>query len=137
MADWIYPRRLAELGDFYERVGMAPESATDEEFIQKITQTLWPTNCWDCVEQAFAVIAPGCARRPHLIRELIALPIEAMIAGGLEDENDVVAQGVACATKTSPYVEPSPEGRRWLLEQWPSLKHVAIEVFRAKLDQLR
>ena len=59
--------------------------------------------------------------RPHLTRALIVHPIEAMIAGGLEDENEVIGQGMACATKTNPYVEPTAEGKRWLCEQWPLL----------------
>lgn len=70
--------------------------------------------------------------RPHLVRELIAHPIEAMIAGGLLDENDVIAQGVAYANKEQPYVEPSPEGRQWLLEQWPKFGDDVREVYRRK-----
>lgn len=57
--------------------------------------------------------------KPHLVRELVAYPIEAMIAGGLLDENDVNAQGVAYANKEHRCVEPSPEGRKWSLEQLP------------------
>lgn len=129
---WSSSRPLAELGEFYEAVKAAPESVSDVEFIQRITQVFWPTNCWAFVEQAFAIIAPGCALRPHLVRELIGHPIEAMIAGGLADENDVIAQGVAFANKVLPYVEPSPDGRLWLLEQWPTLEDVVIEVFRQK-----
>jgi hypothetical protein len=132
---WSSPRRLAELGEFYETVRSAPESISDADFIQRITGTFWPTNCWDFVEQAFAIIAPGCALRPHLVRELIAHPIEAMIAGGLLDENDVIAQGVALAHKVHPNVEPSPEGRRWLLEQWPKLGADILEVYRQKYQE--
>lgn len=70
--------------------------------------------------------------RPHLVRDLIAHPIEAMIAGGLLDESDVIAQGIAYANKKHPYVEPSPEGRQWLLEQWPKLGNDVREVYRQK-----
>ena len=74
--------------------------------------------------------------RPHLVRELIAHPIEAMIAAGLEEEREVIRQGVACATKADPYVKPTAEGKRWLCEQWPHLENVAVEVFRAKYREL-
>lgn len=74
--------------------------------------------------------------RPHLVRELIVHPIEAMIAGGLEEENEVIGQGAACATKANPYVEPTAAGKRWLSEQWPLLENLAVAVFRAKYREL-
>lgn len=73
--------------------------------------------------------------RPHLIRELIVHPIEAMIAGGLLDENDVISQGLVYANNPEPYVEPTPDGRRWLLEQWPKLGVVVAEIYRQKQDE--
>lgn len=136
MADWSYSRRLVELENFYARAQLDPDTVSDDDFIRKITQTFWATNCACFVQQAFAIIAPGCAMRPHLVRELIAHPIEAMIAGGLDDEQEVIRQGIWCATKAEPYVEPSPDGKRWLLEQWPKLEAVAIAVFRAKIKEL-
>lgn len=136
MADWSYPKRLAELAYFYAEAQRTPDSVSDADFIQRITQTFWPTNCWSFVEQAFAIIAPGCAMRPHLVRELLVYPIEAMIAGGLDEEHEVIRQGVACATKTDPYVEPTAEGKRWLCEQWPLLEDLAVEVFREKYREL-
>jgi hypothetical protein len=132
---WRSPRRLAQLGEFYEAVKAAPESVSDVEFIHRITQVFWPTNCWAYVEQAFAIIAPGCAMRPHLVRQLVVHPIEAMVAGGLEDENDVIAQGLAYANKVRPYVDPSPDGRQWLLERWPMFEDVVIELFRHKYHE--
>jgi hypothetical protein len=132
---WSSPRRLAELGEFYEMVKANPESVTDSEFIQKITGTFWPTNCSAFVEQSFAIIAPGCAMRPHLIRQLIAHPIEAMIEGGLLDENDVISQGMAYVNNPQPYVQPTPDGKRWLLEQWPKLELLAAEVHRQKYHE--
>lgn len=136
MAHWSHPKQLVELEQFYEKARSNPESVSDAEFIANISKAFWPTNCWSYVEAAFAIIAPACAMRPHLTRQLIESPIEAMIAGGLEDPNEVVAQGVACATKLNPYVEPSAEGRRWLLNEWPNLASLAAEVFRAKWDEL-
>lgn len=59
-----------------------------------------------------------------------------MIAGGLDEEHEVIQQGIRCATKAEPYVEPSPVGKRWLLEQWPTLEAVAIAVFRDKVREL-
>jgi hypothetical protein len=67
---------------------------------------------------------------------MIVHPIEAMIAGGLEDANEVIGQGVACANKADPYVEPTAEGKRWLREQWPLLENLAVEVFREKYREL-
>ena len=134
-AGWSSPRRLAELGEFYDMVKENPESVTDAEFIQKIVGNFWPTNCSAFVEQSFAIIAPGCAMRPHLIRQLIGHPIEAMIAGGLLDENYVISQGLAYATNPRPYIEPTPDGRRWLLEQWPKLELLVAEVYRQKYHE--
>lgn len=136
ITDWSYPKRLAELADFYADAQRSPESISDADFLQRITQTFWPTNCWSFVEQAFAIIAAGCAIRPHLARELIVHPIEAMIAGGLDEEEEIIRQGVACATKADPYVVPTAEGKRWLCEQWPQLENIAVEVFRAKYREL-
>lgn len=136
MADWSYPRQLVELAAFYERARALPGLISDAEFTGALANAHWETNCWDYVEASFAIIAPGCALRPHLARELIKHPIEAMIAGGLEDPDDVIAQGVACATKKNPYVEPTDEGKQWLLEQWPNLKDLAKEVFQERLEHM-
>jgi hypothetical protein len=136
MSHWSHPKQLVELAKFYELARASPESVSDAEFLKNITKTFWPTNCWSFVEAAFAIIAPGCAMRPHLVRQLIQHPIEAMIAGGLEDPNEVIAQGMACATKQSPYVEPSAEGKQWLLNEWPKLGSLASAVFQEKWDEL-
>jgi hypothetical protein len=136
MANWSYPRQLVELAAFYDRARALPESVSDAEFLKSIRSAFWPTNCWSFVEASFAIIAPGCAMRPHLTRELIQHPIAAMIAGGLENPDDVIAQGVAFATKRDPYVEPTAEGKRWLIEQWPSLKELATAVFNEKWNLL-
>lgn len=132
MTHWTSPRQLVVLEAFYEKVRADPSSVTDEEFLISIRKAYWPTNCWAFVAAAFAIIAPGCAMRPHLAANLIADPIEAMIAGGLTDPNDLVAQGVACATNFSFGTEPTPEGKRWLLEQWPLLETEAKEIFVEK-----
>jgi hypothetical protein len=136
MADWSQPSQLAVLAKFYEHARSNPELVPDSTFVENIVKALWPTNCWAFVEEAFAIIAPGCALRPHLTRILIQYPIEAMIAGGLEKPEEVIAQGVSFATKSNPYVEPSPEGRQWLLLEWPRLEQMAIEVFREKWHEL-
>jgi hypothetical protein len=52
-----------------------------------------------------------------------------MISGGLEDPTDVIAQGVACVTKDDHYVEPTNEGKQWLLNEWPKLEAMAQDVF--------
>jgi hypothetical protein len=134
MTFWSHPRQLRELADFYDRARATPLDISDQEFLEAIRRSFWPTNCGSFVEAAFAIIAPGCAMRPHLVRELIAHPIKAMIAGGLEDPNEIVALGIACATKDDPYVAPTPEGKRWLLEEWPAFGRIATEVFENELS---
>jgi len=137
VAQWSIPQRLHELGLLYDRARGDPGSVSDAELLDAIEKAFWPTNCWSFVEAAFAMIAPACSMRPHLTRKLIAHPIGGMIAGGLDEPHLVIAQGVACATKADPYVEPTPEGKKWLLEEWPKLGDVALEVFREALSELR
>lgn len=129
MADWSSPEQLVKLQAFYEADARDPLRFDDDEFLANVEQAFWGTNCWAYVEASFAIIAPACARRPHLARRLIWHPIGAMVAGGLEDPKAVVAQGFAFATKERPYVEPSPEGREWLITRWLELDSVAQEVF--------
>ncbi len=129
MADWTNPQQLVELAAFYEAEATAPSRFDDAQFIESVEKALWGTNCWSFVEAAFAIIAPACSRRPHLAKSLLRHPIGAMIAGGLEDPAEVTAQGVACATKNDHDVEPSEEGRSWLLNDWPKLSLIAQEVF--------
>lgn len=136
MVDWTYPKQLVELAKFYEQAKQYPESFSDAQFLAAINRSFWPTNCWSFVEAAFAIIAPGCAMRPHLTRQLIQHPIEAMIAGGLEDPKAIIAQGIACATKQNPYVEPTTEGKKWLLNDWPKLELQVTAVFQEKWNEL-
>ena len=68
--------------------------------------------------------------------DLIEHPIEIMIAGGLDNENDVIAQSVALARKNDPYVPLTDKGRTWLLESWPALEETVKGVFRRKWDEL-
>lgn len=135
MAAWSFPRELRELAQFYAKARADPDSVSDAEVLAAVERAFWPTNCWSYAEAAFAIIAPACALRPHLVRQLIAHPIGAMIAGSLDDPDLVIAQGVACATKERPYVEPTPEGKKWLLEEWPRLESLAQEVFREILAE--
>ncbi|MGK7928619.1 MAG: hypothetical protein AB4290_25850 [Spirulina sp.] len=130
MVDWSHSQQLVELSRFYEQEAKAPEAFSDEELLHHITKTFWPTDCWCFVEESFAIIAPACKRRPHLVRELIYHPIDAMICGGLEDPELIIAQGVACTTKKEHYVEPSEEGKEWLIHDWPKFSKVAKEVFQ-------
>lgn len=62
------------------------------------------------------------AARPHLWTHLIGDPIEAMIAGGFENDGDVIAQGVALARKSDPYVPLTDE----MLARARSLRRAAI-----------
>ncbi len=85
---------------------------------------------------SLAIIAAACALRPHLAETLIVDPIDVMIQGGLQSEDDVIAQGVALARKSDPYVALTNDGRTWLEQSWPQLEEQARAIFRAKWIEL-
>ncbi|UQV45439.1 hypothetical protein KIV45_27945 [Janthinobacterium lividum] len=134
MPTWTSPPQLVALAAFYAQAQAKPNAINDAAFLDAVQAAHWPTNCWNYVEASFAIIAPACLLRPHLTAELIALPIDAMIAGGLEDAGQVIAIGLACAARDAPYVEVSEEGKRWLTQVWPTLGEMAGAVFRARLQ---
>ena len=134
MPTWISPPQLVALAAFYAQAQAHPEAISDAAFLDKVKNAHWPTNCWSYVEASFSIIAPACLLRPHLTRELIAFPIDAMIAGGLDDAAQVIAIGLACATRDAPYVAPSEEGKRWLTQVWPGLGELIGQVFAARLQ---
>lgn len=138
MADWTISsnKHLVNLAEFYAQEAASPSAFSDEMFVANVKKAFWPTNCWSFVEAAFAIIAPACSRRPHLTRLLIRSPIEAMIAGGLEDPSHVIAIGTTCANKSDQYVEPTEEGKRWLLDVWPTFDSLAQEVFVEVLKEI-
>ena len=129
-----FPPQLVALAAFYAQAQEHPETLSDAVFLENVKNAHWPTNCWSYVEASFAIIAPACLLRPHLTAELIALPIDAMIAGGMDDAGQLIAIGLACATRSDPYVEPSEAGRRWLTQVWPALGKLAGAVFQARLE---
>lgn len=135
MTPWTHPPELARFAQFLAREEER-RSASDEEFIAQVRGAYWGTNCWSWVEMSLAIISAACAQRPHLALELIADPIDVMIQGGLTDENDVIAQGVAVARKERPYVPLTDAGRTWLLESWPLLEQDAKATFRRKWIEL-
>ena len=120
---------LAELARFYAAEAVKPECHSDEAVLKQVTETFWPTNCFAFAAAAMAIIAPACARRPHLTRKLIRYPIEAWVAGGLAQSEYVIPLGLACTTGPDASVKPSPEGERWLRMEWPKLGPLAQEVF--------
>ena len=134
MPTWTSPPQLVALAAFYAQVQAHPETITDAAFLDTVKNAHWPTNCWSYVEASFAIIAPACLLRPHLTAELIAMPIDAMIAGGLDDAGQVLAIGLACATRDALYVEPSEDGKRWLTQVWPGLGAMVESVFHARLQ---
>ena len=134
MPTWTSPPQLVALAALYAQAQEHPEALSDAVFMESVKNAHWPTNCWSYVEASFAIIAPACLLRPHLTAELIALPIDAMIAGGLDDAGQVIAIGRACATRDAPYVEVSEDGKRWLTQVWPTLGEMAEAVFRARLQ---
>ena len=134
MPTWTSPPQLVALAAFYAQAQEHPETLSDAVFLENVKNAHWPTNCWSYVEASFAIIAPACLLRPHLTAELIVLPIDAMVAGGLDNAGQVIAIGLACATRSDPYVEPSEAGRRWLTQVWPALGELAGAVFQARLE---
>lgn len=134
MPTWTSPPQLVALAAFYARAQAHPDTLSDAVFLDNVKNAHWPTNCWSYVEASFAIIAPACLLRPHLTAELIACPIDAMIAGGLEEAEQVIAIGLDCARRDAPYVEVSEEGRRWLTQVWPGLGEVVETVFQARLQ---
>lgn len=135
MTPWTRPPQLVSFAEFLAREEENP-SASDEEFIAQVRAAYWDTNCWSWVEMSLAIISAACAQRPHLAPELIADPIDVMIQGGLHTEDLVIAQGVALAKKSDPYVPLTDAGRTWLLECWPLLENVARATFRRKWLEL-
>ncbi len=134
MPTWTSPPQLVALAAFYAQAQAQPDAFSDAAFLDAVKAAHWPTNCWSYAEASFAIIAPACLLRPHLTAELIAFPIDAMIAGGLEDAEQVIAIGLDCATRAAPYVAPSEGGKRWLTQVWPGLVEVVEAVFRARLQ---
>ena len=136
MATWTYPPELVAFAATLDHARCSPDDVSDAALIAAVRAAYWGTNCWSWVEMSLAIIAATCALRPHLAETLIADPIDVMIQGGLESEDDVIAQGVALARKSDPYVALSDEGRAWLLHSWPLLEEQARAVFRAKWVEL-
>lgn len=134
MPAWTSPPQLVALAAFYAQAQEHPETLSDAVFLENVKNAHWPTNCWSYVEASFAIIAPACLLRPHLTAELIVLPIDAMVAGGLDNAGQLIAIGLACATRSDPYVEPSEAGRRWLTQVWPALGELVGAVFQARLE---
>lgn len=127
MSIWNSPRQLAELKELYDRMLAEPASVSDEELLAKVASSLWPTDCWTFAENAFAMIGPACWLRPHLTPQLIRYPIEAIYAAGIDDPELAHAQGVARA-KLDRGLRLRPEGKKWLLEVWPTLLPMVREV---------
>jgi hypothetical protein len=133
---WTHPPQLVRFAQVLERARNDASSVSDRELVDQVRATYWGTNCWSWVEMSLAIISSACALRPHLAEELIADPIGVMIEGGLDKEDDVIAQGVALARKERPYVPLSEDGRAWLLQDWPLLEAKAKMIFQTKWIEL-
>lgn len=134
MREWSSMERLERLSRFYELDAITPW-ANDATFLAAIRQTFWSTNAADFVGCAFAIIAPGCALRPHLVPKLLRAPIRAAVAVGVEDAAQIIAWGVACADQTNPRVvlRPTLRGERWLRDRLPALTDVVRQVIQQTL----
>ena len=133
---WTHPAQLVRFANVLARAQTDLNLVSDEDLLREVRAAYWGTNCWSAAEMSFSIIAATCAVRPQLAVDLIADPIEMMIAGGLQDENDVIAQGVALAYKDDPYVPLTDAGRAWLLQSWPTLEDEVKTTFRKKRKEL-
>lgn len=136
VAGWQDLKALRELNKFYQDLKDRPDSIADSEVIFSIENSFWGTNCWSYVEQSLAIIAPACLYKPHLIKTLIRYPIDAMIAGGLENLEEIIPIGLALAEKERPYLELTEDGKHWLTVVWPTLDVEIKTVFTELWDDL-
>jgi hypothetical protein len=138
MPQWETNGKLFALNRFCQKCLANPESATDLEFVQFVKASLWPCNASDAADAGFAIIAEALSVRPHLARELIALPVDALISGGMWEDDDwrkMVQIGIDCATNPESYVVPTEAGKIWLTQEWPKLEGMIEEVFREMVGE--
>ncbi|AKU23046.1 hypothetical protein MJ904_07920 [Massilia sp. MB5] len=121
--------RAAPLLALYEQARLSPEAVADQELLEQIEKTYWPTNAFSAVQQIFCIIAPACLLRPYLTRELLRAPIEAIIACGVEDSAAVIQVGTYLLMDKEPYVSPDEHGIAWLQNVLPTLGALADDVF--------
>lgn len=121
--------RAAPLLALYEQARLNPDTVSDQELLGQIEKTYWPTNAFCAVQQIFCIIAPACLLRPHLTRELLRAPIEAIIACGVEDSAAVIALGTSLLKDKDAYTSPDRHGIAWLQNVLPTLGVLADEVF--------
>lgn len=133
---WTHPPQLALLEQTLANAREDPAFISDEDLISLVRATYWGANCWAWVEMSLAIVSAVCALRPQLADELIRDPIGVMIEGGLDNEADVIRQGVALARKSEPYVPLTDDGRTWLEQSWPLLEEQARAIYRHKLSEL-
>lgn len=136
MPDWTSPPQLLALAAFYEQEAAEPGAVSDAIFLDTVSRAHWPTNCWSHAQASLAIVAHGCVLRPQLTRELIALPVAAMMAGGLDSAAALIEYGTACAAMAQPYVAFTPEGRRWMDRQWPTLCALVDQIVAAQWQAL-
>ena len=133
---WTSPAQLLALAAFYRDAQRHPDAISDALFLDTVSRAHWPGNCQDCAHASLAIVAHGCVLRPHLTRELIALPVAAMMAGGLDSAAAIIDYGTACAASAQPYVAFTPEGRRWMAQQWPGLSLMVEEEYTRQWQAL-
>lgn len=118
---WRSPPQLVALAAMYAEVQADPHAIDDAAFLDAVTRAHWPTNCWSYAQASLAIVSHACVLRPRLARELIALPVAAMMAAGLDSGAAIIEYGKACVVMEQPYVDFTPQGRRWMRQQWPTL----------------
>jgi hypothetical protein len=113
ISEWKEPRRLGLLAEFFERDGLSA-TLSDSAFISRIRETYWPTNVSCYLQEVLAIASHACSLRPHLASQLLRDLVDPMLAGGLEDPDNVGRHIESILAETTPYVPLSASGRQWL-----------------------
>src|SRR5689334_6247499 len=77
------------------------------------------TNCDNAAQALFAVVAPVCFHRSHLVTEMLQRALRPLLYLGYEDAEQVLAWVESYLQRPRHYAWMDDVGRRWLAEQLP------------------
>lgn len=138
MSQWETNPKLHRLNEFCQRCRVDPGAATDAEFVEFIKTCHWPASASDYADASFAIIAEALCVRPYLARELIAMPIGALVSCGMWEDDDwrkMIQCGIDCANSVDAYVRPTAAGKIWLQREWPKLEVLIEDVFHSTVSE--
>jgi len=121
MNQWDGYSKLWKLQGYYQCERENPRAISDEIFLNQIETCFWPSNCLDFAEASLVMVIPGCILRPHLTHALLHHPMEALMAGGVNNSESILQWGSALLHKEECYVSLTPEIREWLEIVWPNM----------------